>query len=426
MRRAGRASARHRAEHLATRAVGAVARALPEVAADRLGALLGWLLARVRRARWKVVTAQLRTAFPKADERWRLRVARRSYAHFGAEVVAWLRLGGASRAAVRERTRLIGAEILAEARERGRGAMLVSGHLGNWEVGTAGIVARGFAVDVVVARQRNPLFDSYLTGTRERLGMRVVLREDARAGVADALGGGAVRRHHGGPGREERGGLCRLLRATRLHSPGTGPPGAAVRGAPRDLPHGAEAGVAAALRCPHRPGASGRRFRGRWSARKGGCAHPGDSGGARRGGARTPRAVSLAPPEVGRRSRERSSPPHRTSACQANIPNPDSVPRQRRFNHDPHLHPLSGRARYDRRAPLEDPRGHARAGPRLPDPRPRRRVPRRNPGAAREVQLRAPPDDPRRRDPDRLRGRPRAAARGGLRGDRLPETRRGP
>ena len=190
MHRAGRASARHRAEHLATRAVGAVARALPEVAADRLGAVLGWLLARVWRPRWKVVTAQLRTAFPEADERWRLRVARRSYAHFGAEMVAWLRLGGASRAAIRERTRLIGGELLAEARARGRGVMLVSGHLGNWEVGTAGIVARGFAVDVVVARQRNPLFDSYLTGARERLGMKVVLREDARVGVADALEAG--------------------------------------------------------------------------------------------------------------------------------------------------------------------------------------------------------------------------------------------
>ena len=172
------------------RAVGTVARALPEVAADRLGAVLGWLLARVWRPRWRVVTAQLRTAFPEAEERWRLRVARRSYAHFGAEMVAWLRLGGASRAAIQERTRLIGGEILAEARERGRGVMLVSGHLGNWEAGTAGIVARGFAVDVVVARQRNPRFDSYLTGARERLGMRVVLREDARAGVADALQAG--------------------------------------------------------------------------------------------------------------------------------------------------------------------------------------------------------------------------------------------
>ena len=172
--------------------MGAVARALPEAAADRLGAGLGWLLARVWQPRWKVVTAQLRTAFPEADERWRLRVARRSYAHFGAEMVAWLRLGGASRAAIRERTRLIGGEILAAARARGRGVMLVSGHLGNWEVGTAGIVAHGFAVDVVVARQRNPLFDSYLTGVRERLGMRVVLREDARAGVADALEAGRL------------------------------------------------------------------------------------------------------------------------------------------------------------------------------------------------------------------------------------------
>ena len=191
--RVGRApSARHRAEQAALRAVAGLARVLPEVVADRVGAALGWLLARVWRPRWRVVTEQLRMAFPDADERWRQGVARRSYAHFGRELAAWLRLGRASRQAIEKRTRVLGGELFAEARARGHGVMLVSGHLGNWEVGTAGLVARGLAVDVVVARQRNPLFDRYLRRARARLGMRIIAREDARAGVAEALASGRV------------------------------------------------------------------------------------------------------------------------------------------------------------------------------------------------------------------------------------------
>ncbi|MDE2876356.1 MAG: lysophospholipid acyltransferase family protein [Gemmatimonadota bacterium] len=178
---------RHRLEYVALRAVIAVCRAVPAGVADRLGAGLGWVVARVWRPRWDVVMRQLRMAFPGADEGWLRRVARRSYVHFCAEAVGMFRLVGARRDEILGRTRLNGEEVLLEAAREGRGVMLVSGHLGNWEVGTAGVLARGYSMDIVAARQRNVLFDRYLTRSRERLGMRVIPREAARRGVPAAL-----------------------------------------------------------------------------------------------------------------------------------------------------------------------------------------------------------------------------------------------
>lgn len=183
---------RHRLEYVALRAVIALCRAVPAGVADRVGAVVGWVVARMWRPRWGVVTRQLRMAFPGEGEGWRRRVARRSYVHFCAEAVGMFRLAGAGRAEILGRTRLNGGEVLKEAAREGRGVMLVSGHLGNWEVGTAGVVARGFPMDIVAARQRNVLFDRYLTRSRERLGMRVIPRDEAQRGVVASLKAGRV------------------------------------------------------------------------------------------------------------------------------------------------------------------------------------------------------------------------------------------
>ncbi len=181
---------RHLVEYAALRGVVALCRAMPAVVADRFGALLGWFVARVGRPRWRVVTRQLERSFPDADPRWTMSVARRCYRHLGAEMVAMFRLSGTRARRILAQTEVVGLDVLEQARSRGDGVVLVSGHLGNWEVGTAGLVARGYPIDIVVARQRNRLFDDYLNGARARLGMAVIPRESATTGVLAALRAG--------------------------------------------------------------------------------------------------------------------------------------------------------------------------------------------------------------------------------------------
>lgn len=178
---------RHRIEYVFLRVVAAVCAVLPEVVADRAGAMLGWIVARVGRPRWGVVSEHLGNAFPGRDERWRRSVGRRCYSHLGAEAVAMFRLAGMSTRALRERTRVVGIELLEAAAREGRGVVVVSAHLGNWEVGGAAVIAQGCPMDIVVARQRNELFDRYLTRSRQRLGFGIIPRGEARAGVLGSL-----------------------------------------------------------------------------------------------------------------------------------------------------------------------------------------------------------------------------------------------
>ena len=183
---------RHRVEYGAYRFIAGTLGLAPEAVADRVGAGLGWLVSRTVPIRWKLVTSQLARAFPDRDPAWIRDIARRSYAHLGAEAIAMVRMAKVSPGEIMERTELHGFELIEEAMAGGRGVMVVTGHLGNWEIGGASVAARGLPMDVVVARQRNRLFDRRLERSREQLGMRVIPRGQARTAVLASLRAGRV------------------------------------------------------------------------------------------------------------------------------------------------------------------------------------------------------------------------------------------
>lgn len=129
----------------------------------------------------------LARAFPDRDEGWRRRVARESYRHLGREAVTMLRMAGLDPDELVRRTETEGLDDVRAALEGGRGAVIVTGHFGNWEIGGAAVAARGVDLSVVALRQANPLFDRELVRTRQNLGMRVVYRGDAPREVLRAL-----------------------------------------------------------------------------------------------------------------------------------------------------------------------------------------------------------------------------------------------
>jgi Kdo2-lipid IVA lauroyltransferase/acyltransferase len=165
---------------------------LPERVGDRLGRLLGRFAHSVLRIRRRDVDVHLERAFPGRSAAWRRRVSRESYEHFGAEVVATFRLARLGPEDVRERTEMVGLDPIRRAVESGRGAVIVTGHLGAWEIGGAALAAWGLPTDVVVQRQSNPLFDAYLDRTRGQLGVRALLANDAATLVPRSLSEGHV------------------------------------------------------------------------------------------------------------------------------------------------------------------------------------------------------------------------------------------
>ena len=170
----------HYMEYYALRgAVGALRRMNLRSAGD-VGERLGrWAYSPfgVRRA---VVERQVRAAFPGLDEPDVLRIARESYGHLGRTSIEAALLPSCSRerlAALFDRVE--GWDVFESALSAGRGAMIVAGHLGNWELGGSYIAARGVGMNAVARGMQNPLFDRYLTENRRRLGVTVVADADA-------------------------------------------------------------------------------------------------------------------------------------------------------------------------------------------------------------------------------------------------------
>ncbi len=167
-------------------------RTVPEPAALAAGRALGTLCRDPLRLRHRVVDSQLAASFPAAPPHWVRDTARACYRHFGQE--AALLMGGPPRIE-RSLSRVVdeaglGPRLHAAIAERG-GAVVVAGHLGNWELGGAAVRALGVRVTAVVQRQRGA-FGRRLRDLRARLGLDVLDRDAAAWQALDALRSGRI------------------------------------------------------------------------------------------------------------------------------------------------------------------------------------------------------------------------------------------
>jgi len=183
---------RHRLEHAGFRAARAAWSLLPERAALASGSALGTLAGGVLRVRRADVERHLEWAFPERAPVWRAEVTRACYRHFGREAVATVRAAGWSSAELIARSPTVGFEPFREAAAVGRGVVLLTGHLGNWELGGAAIAARDVPLDVVGKGMSNRRFEKDLFALRERLGMRVVEMGEASRVALRSLAAGRV------------------------------------------------------------------------------------------------------------------------------------------------------------------------------------------------------------------------------------------
>lgn len=183
----------HLAEYTLLRFAVAVLTRIPSTTADRIGAALGRLGYSPLKIRRDVVEQNLLSAFPDKDQAWRDDVAKRAFEHLGRETLGMLRLSRLTPAEILEQTSYTDADDSDGVfRAKGKGAVIVVGHFGNWEIGAATMATRGYPLDVIAQRQANPYFDRHLVAARERLGVRVIERGKAPKEGLRALRKGRV------------------------------------------------------------------------------------------------------------------------------------------------------------------------------------------------------------------------------------------
>ena len=182
----------HYAQYYGIRGSVAALRRLSFRRASAIGERIGVLGYRPFGIRRAVVERQVGAAFPGLTGPEVARIARASYASLGRTTIETALLPTYSREEVIELVeRTDGWEHVEQALAQGRGLMVVTGHLGNWELGGSYVAARGIPLEAVARRMENPLFDAYLNETRRRIGMTVIHDADAVRRVPRAM-----REHH--------------------------------------------------------------------------------------------------------------------------------------------------------------------------------------------------------------------------------------
>lgn len=178
----------HSAEYLALRATVASLGALPWRGASRLGGWIGRLGYFPLGIRRDVVESHVAMAFPEKSRAEVVRISKAAYTHLGRAVIETALLPTLSREEILGRVSGVdGWDVVERAIDRGKGILLVTGHLGNWELAGAYLAARGVSVAAVVRHMANPRFDRYLNTTRASHGIRLMYDDEAVRGTPRTL-----------------------------------------------------------------------------------------------------------------------------------------------------------------------------------------------------------------------------------------------
>ncbi|MFN8571324.1 MAG: lysophospholipid acyltransferase family protein [Gemmatimonadaceae bacterium] len=142
-----------------------------------------YLIASGRR---RTVLESLSYLRPELSTAERRRWARRTFANFGAAAVDLYRLPTASREELGRTVGFEGTEHLDEALARGNGALVISAHLGPYDLGGACLATRGYRTYAVAENLAPEVFDA-LSAVREATGLRVIGLNRAGTGTYAAL-----------------------------------------------------------------------------------------------------------------------------------------------------------------------------------------------------------------------------------------------
>jgi KDO2-lipid IV(A) lauroyltransferase len=160
---------------------------LPRPAARSVGAALGAvafaLTGRLRRTGER----NLEIAYPGSDVRWRSRVIRQLYRNLGLHLAEFCLMRRYTRETTQSLIRYAGLEHYLAARDAGRGVLVVTGHLGLWELSSFYHSLMGYPMSMVIRRLDNPLVDRLVNGIRCMHGNTVLHKDDFARGLIGAM-----------------------------------------------------------------------------------------------------------------------------------------------------------------------------------------------------------------------------------------------
>jgi KDO2-lipid IV(A) lauroyltransferase len=180
------ASLQEKLEYGAVRALvgvlGAVPRSWARAAGAAAGGLAFALLGRLRR----VGLRNLELAYPAMPVAERTAVLRRLYRNLGWQLAEFAQMRRYTSTNTASFARYEGLENYLAARDAGNGVLIVTGHLGAWELSSFYHSLLGHPMSMVIRRLDNPLVDDYVNRLRCLHGNRVLDKDFVR-GLLEAM-----------------------------------------------------------------------------------------------------------------------------------------------------------------------------------------------------------------------------------------------
>ena len=170
------------------RGLGRLPRGVARAAAGVLAFAVYWLAGRLRR----VGKRNLELALPELSDRARKKILRGVFRSLGRQLVEFCRMARYTPENTRAWLRTEGLEHYLAAEARGKGVLVITGHLGAWELSSFYHSMMGHPMGMVIRRLDNRKLDEFVNGIRCLHGNYVLHKDDFGRGLLKAMHAGGT------------------------------------------------------------------------------------------------------------------------------------------------------------------------------------------------------------------------------------------
>lgn len=178
---------REKIEFLLVLAVARVLGWMPRRLARLFAGVLAWVAYRSFGRLHRVGRRNLELALPELSAEEHNRILRGVYRHLSWQLVEFCRMPGYTVENVQGWIRHEGLEHYLAAKARGKGVLVLTGHLGAWELSGFYHSLMGHLMSVVIRRLDNRLLDDFVNANRSRHGNRMLHKDDFARGLLRAM-----------------------------------------------------------------------------------------------------------------------------------------------------------------------------------------------------------------------------------------------
>lgn len=122
----------------------------------------------------KMVTDNLRSIFPEMGKKEINRIRRNTFRNFAKYLVDFFRFSKLDNTYINKHIKVENREFLDEALKKGKGAITLTAHLGNWELGGVIISLLGYNFSAVALPHQNKKVNDFFNNQRASKGIKVI------------------------------------------------------------------------------------------------------------------------------------------------------------------------------------------------------------------------------------------------------------